>query len=212
MSAELAHGDGGFTDNLGIMPLLARQVRNIIVFVNSSSEYRNSDQLQSYFMPLEIRDGNGDKTMNPVFEKANYLQVLAGFDASTKAGGGAIFCGKNWTVQSNEVYNIRGYKGLNICFVYNYLGKQWLEALPSDIRAWVKPPDPKKLSKQAKDLQHFPYYRTFGENRTNVTKLKPLQVNLLADLAAWSISNQQAVGLIVETFGADVLPVPKVMR
>ena len=39
-SAELAHGDGGFTDNLGIMPLLARQVRNIIVFVNSSSEYR----------------------------------------------------------------------------------------------------------------------------------------------------------------------------
>ena len=45
-----------------------RQVQNIIVFVNSSSDYRNNEQLQSYFMPLEIRDGNGDKTMNPVFE------------------------------------------------------------------------------------------------------------------------------------------------
>ena len=39
------------------------------MFVNSSSEYRDNEQLQSYFMPLQIRDGNGDKTMNPVFEK-----------------------------------------------------------------------------------------------------------------------------------------------
>ena len=123
MSAELGHGDGGFTDNLGLMPLLARQVRNIIVFVNSSSEYRDNEQLQSYFMPLPIRDGNGDKTMNPVFEQDKYLQVLAGFDASTKARGGAIFCERNWTVEKNELYNIRGYTGLNICWVYNYLAR-----------------------------------------------------------------------------------------
>jgi hypothetical protein len=119
VSEELAHGDGGFTDNLGIMPLLARQVRNIIVFVNSMSEYRNNEQLQSYFMPLQIRDGNGDKTMNPVFEKDKYLEVLRGFDAATKARGGAIVCQRNWTVKSNELYNIRGYTGLNVCWVYN---------------------------------------------------------------------------------------------
>ena len=35
-------------------------------------------------MPLEIRDGNGDKTMNPVFDKEKYLRGAAGFDASTK--------------------------------------------------------------------------------------------------------------------------------
>jgi hypothetical protein len=45
-----------------------------------------------------------------------------------------------------------------------------------------------------------------------VIKLKPLQVNLLADLAAWSISNKQAVQEIVKTFGADVLPPPKTTR
>jgi hypothetical protein len=212
VSAELAHGDGGFTDNLGIMPLLARQVRNIIVFVNSMSEYRNNEQLQSYFMPLEIRDGNGDKTMNPVFDKGQYLQVLRGFDASTKARGGAIFCEKNWTVKSNELYNIRGYNGLNICFIYNYLGESWRDGLPNEIKAWLKPSDTKNLSQQAKDLQHFPYYKTFGENRANVIKLKPLQVNLLADLAAWSISNKQAVDAIVQTFGADVLTPPKMTR
>jgi hypothetical protein len=212
VSAELAHGDGGFTDNFGIMPLLARQVRNVIVFVNSMSEYRNNEQLQSYFMPLEIRDGNGDKTMNPVFDREKYLQVLAGFDAATKARGGAIFCEKNWTVKSNELYNIRGYNGLNICWVYNYLGEEWRDSLPAEIKAWLKPADPKKLSDQAKDLQHFPYYKTFGENRTKVIKLNALQVNLLADLAAWSISNKQAVDAIVQTFGAAVVPRPKTTR
>jgi hypothetical protein len=163
-------------------------------------------------MPLEIRDGNGDKTMNPVFDREKYLQVLAGFDAATKARGGAIFCEKNWTVKGNELYNIRGYSGLNICWVYNYLGEEWRDSLPTTIKAWLKPPDPKKLPKQAKDLQHFPYYKTFGENRTKVIKLNALQVNLLADLAAWSISNKQAVDVIVQTFGANVVPAPKTTR
>jgi hypothetical protein len=37
-------------------------------------------------------------------------------------------------------------------------------------------------------------------------------VNLLADLAAWSISIKQAVEEIVKTFGAEVVPPPKVTR
>ena len=43
-------------------------------------------------------------------------------------------------------------------------------------------------------------------------QLKPLQVNLLADLAAWSITNKQAVDAIVQAFGEGVLPVPKTTR
>jgi hypothetical protein len=115
-------------------------------------------------------------------------------------------------VQKNELYNIRGYSGLNICWVYNYLGESWRDGLPNEIKAWLKPPDPENLSEQAKALQRFPYYKTFGENRTNVIKLKPLQVNLLADLAAWSITNKQAVDAILQTFDKDVLPMPKVTR
>jgi hypothetical protein len=212
VSDELAHGDGGFTDNFGIMPLLARQVRNVIVFVNSMSEYRENEQLQSYFMPLEIRDGNGDKTMNPVFDRGKYLEVLRGFDTATTAGGPAVFCGRNWTVARNELYNIRGYSGLNICWVYNYEGRAWFDRLPAPIKSWLSPENPKQLSSQAKALQHFPYYKTFGENRTKVIKLNALQVNLLADLAAWSVRSRQSVEEIVKTFGADVLRMPKTTR
>jgi len=211
-TSELAHGDGGFTDNLGIMPLLVRQVHNIIVFVNSSSLYPRNEQLQSYFMPLRLRDGNGDKSMNPVFEAERYQEVLDGFDKATAAGGGAIFCGRNWRVASSEIYNIRGYSGLNICWVYNYASDDWKRALPDTIKSWVTPPDPKHLSTQARDLSHFPYYATFGENRTKVIQLKPLQVNLLADLAAWSISSTAAVDAILSAFDRDVLPRPATTR
>ncbi|MGH7342966.1 MAG: hypothetical protein ACREKH_20970, partial [Candidatus Rokuibacteriota bacterium] len=115
-------------------------------------------------------------------------------------------------VRNNELYNIRGYTGLNICWVYNYAGEAWRDDLPGEVQAWLRPPDPRKLSRQARDLRHFPYYKTFGENRTAVIRLKPLQVNLLADLAAWSIRNRQAVEEIVKTLGPDVLPMPGTTR
>ncbi len=70
-SGEMAHGDGGFTDNLGLMPLLARQVRHVIVFVNSNKVYTQNDQLQSYFFPLSTQSGSGDKSMNAVFPKGS---------------------------------------------------------------------------------------------------------------------------------------------
>jgi Patatin-like phospholipase len=211
-TAELAHGDGGFTDNLGIMPLLVRQVHNVIVFVNSSSEYTQNEQLQSYFMPLRLRDGNGDKSMNAVFDASKYQEMLDGFDRSTAAAAGALYCGRNWDVRANEIYNIRGYAGFNICFVYNYAGAQWKRSLPEPIKSWVTPPDPKNLGEQAKELTRFPYYRTFGENRTRVIQLTPLQVNLLADLASWSISNAAAVDTILAAFDKGVLPRPAMTR
>lgn len=211
-TSELAHGDGGFVDNLAIMPLLVRQVHNIIVFVNSSSRYTENADVQSYFMPLRLRDGSGDKSGNAVFDPSRYREVLDGFDKATAAGDGAIFCGHDWKVASNELYNIRGYAGLNICWVYNYAGDEWKRALPNTIKAWVTPPDPKHLSPEAKDLAHFPYYATFGENKTKVIQLKPLQVNLLADLADWSISNNAAVDAILSAFDKDVLPRPPSTR
>ena len=39
LTKEMAHGDGGFGDNLGVLPLLARQVHNILVFVNTSTQF-----------------------------------------------------------------------------------------------------------------------------------------------------------------------------
>jgi hypothetical protein len=211
-TAELAHGDGGFVDNLAVMPLLVRQVHNVIIFVNSSSQYTKNADLQSYFMPLRLRDGSGDRSMNAVFDPGKYQEVIDGFGQGDRRRRRRDLLRPQWIVANNELYNIRGYTGLNICWVYNYAGDDWKRALPNTIKSWVTPPDPKHLTKQAKDLSHFPYYATFGENKTKVIQLKPLQVNLLADLAAWSISNKAAVDAILSSFDKDVLPRPETTR
>ncbi len=151
---ELAHGDGGFTDNLGLMPLLARQVRHVIAFVNSNKTYTQNEQLQSYFFPLSTQSGSGDKTMNAVFPKAKYRELLDGLDEVTKAGGPAIFC-QTMTVTRNELYNIAGYDGLRVCWVYNYAANDWREALPDQLKTWLG--DPKNGGR--KDLQRFPVLR-----------------------------------------------------
>jgi len=132
IAGELAHGDGGFTDNLGLMPLLARQVRNVIVFVNSNREYPENDQLESYFVPLSVRNGSGDKS---------------------------------FTTRGSE----------------------------------------------SKALRHFPYYATFEENKPYVIKLNALQVNLLADLSCWTITNDESVRIVTKVFG-NLLPVPSAGR
>ena len=43
---EWAHGDGGHEDNLGIAPLLARQVENILSFTNVYAPFRNAKRLE----------------------------------------------------------------------------------------------------------------------------------------------------------------------
>jgi predicted acylesterase/phospholipase RssA len=200
-AGELAHGDGGFTDNLGLMPLLARQVRHVIAFVNSNKTYTQNEQLQSYFFPLSTQSGSGDKTMNAVFPKAKYRELLDGLDEVTKAGGPAIFC-QTMTVTRNELYNIAGYDGLRVCWVYNHAANHWREALPDQLKTWLG--DPKNGGR--KDLQRFPYYATFEENKPYVIKLNALQVNLLANLAAWSITSEEGKARILDAFGPAVFP------
>ena len=69
LTQELAHGDGGFGDNLGVLPLLARQVHNILVFVNTSThDFEANDDVKALFFPVGPPDGSGDKTHNEAFE------------------------------------------------------------------------------------------------------------------------------------------------
>jgi len=201
-SAELPHGDGGFTDNLGLMPLLARRVKHIIAFVNSNQPFTSNDQLQSYFFPLAVRTGSGDKSMNAVFPKEKYRELLDGLDRVTKDGGPAVFCATT-SVLENELYNIAPYDGLKVCWVYNAPASSWEAQLPDAIRTWLNG-DPKKGG--LKSLRHFPYYATFAENRPYLIKLDALQVNLLANLSAWAITTDAGRSRIREFFGDDVLP------
>jgi hypothetical protein len=198
-----AHGDGGFRDNLGLMPLLARHVHNIIVFVNvNSGDYRNNDDIRSMFFSLAPPSGGGDKRENVVFEQARWTELMDGFD---KAGAtdALVYCGQHWEVKSNERFNVRAYdaQGVNICWVYPAKPGNWRHALQEPSLRDVVDGQCQTAAcrQQFGDFSDFPWYATAFQNAQkfkpdtwHVLQLKTAQVNLLADVMAWSLANPRS--------------------
>lgn len=196
---DLLHGDGGFSDNLGIMPLLARQVHNILVFVNAKEPFEKNEAVESMFWRLDKQeDTGGDRSMNAVFDPSHYWEVRRGLEDAVHGRGAAVYCGRQWNVKGNELYNIAPYENLNICWIYNELIPSWVTTLPKDTQAMVA----------SKDFKNFPWFSTFGENIPYVIRLKPAQVNLLAHLAAWTVTNPTSRQAIEAALG-DALSAPK---
>ena len=181
---QVLHGDGGFTDNLGVMPLLARRVEKILVFVNGKEPFERSKQVESMFWPLDQQeDTGGDRSMNAVFMPDQYWKLKAGLQQGIDEGGAAVYCGRNWEVRRNEFYNVAAYSGLTICWVYNQLAPAWVEQLPQETQDLV----------ESDGFKNFPWFSTFGENIPYVMRLEAEQVNLLASLAAWSVTNTKSL-------------------
>jgi len=196
-SDRLPHADGGAEDNLGVLPLLARQVRNIIVFINTSTHFvENNDDLQSLFVSVGPPGLSGDKRHNVVFRQSLHQTVVDHLVAARERGDAQVFCDSGWDVLPNLRFGVRPYSGLNICFVYN-------AAVPRWEREFTANPDVLQL---AKGIKNFPWFATFEQNKPNVIKLTTTQVNLLSNLTAWIVSNPETVAMIRKSM--PVLPCP----
>jgi patatin-like phospholipase len=178
-SGPVPHGDGGFTDNFGLMPLLARGVKNIIVFANVNGEYDQNDDLASYFESVPDPGPTGNKTLNRVFDENGYDMMTRQFRADRIAHRPLVYCGTGWKVLRNEIYEIKPYTGLNICWVYIHAVDDWT----------VRVQD-KRLRELLADkkFKSFPWYDTFKE-----LKLNTPHVNLLADLTSWVMTDPEVV-------------------
>jgi hypothetical protein len=185
-------------DNLGVMPLLVRRVKNIIVFINTETRYaeHNAD-LQSLFVPVNPPGLSGDKRNNVVFNQGLHDAVVGKLREARDRGDAQVYCDKDWEVLANARFGVRPYTGLNICFVYNAIVPRWK-------KEFVKNPDVLQL---ARSFNNFPWFSTFEQNKPNVIKLKTPQVNLLSNLSAWIIANPQTAALVQSTL--SVLPCPQ---
>jgi hypothetical protein len=202
LSAAMPHGDGGLSDNFGIMPLLARGVKNVLVFFNTNTrEFTANDDLKSLFMPVGTLDGGGDKTHNQVFDKDGYETLRQDYSKATRDGRPLVHCRPGLTVLPNAFYNIAGYDGLNLCIFYNADATSWHDALTNpQVRALFQG----EAAKQSR-LENFPWYDTFEQNTPAVIYLEPLQVNLLANFAGWTVARRETVEQVRKTL-AITLP------
>ncbi len=210
-SEVYAHGDGGFVDYVGIMSLLARQVKNIVAFVNSDRDPKDEMSLLSYFQKV-AQNGGGDRTHNVVFDTALGGRVVDDLNASVRAGGPPVACYSNWEVKPNDYYNIRPYKGLNICWVHNMRARGWMEALRDGVRNELFPEDKRELPKRAEAFVRFPQYHTFVEDKGRLIQLRADQINALANFTSWAVTDLRAICRMREHLkrpdGSPALPMP----
>jgi hypothetical protein len=203
VTEEIGHGDGGFGDNLGIMPLLARGVKNILVFSNTVTKLaENNDDIKSLFFPIGPPDSGGNKTLNRVFwcsdrkedgctpgeADTHYKTLIDGLVARREAGKAQVFCAGPWKVRANDHYGVAPMEGVNVCWFYTSSSTGWESTLPPQLLNMVRGLD---KTKQGAHFENFPWLATFGQNKTHVIQLTTPQVNLLSNLTAWIVSDEE---------------------
>jgi len=191
---NVAHADGGAIDNLGLLALLARQVQDAIVFVNANEHYNQSDDLRAICGVGTSGNFKEHHGLCQVFAPERWHDIQREFEACEERDEPLVFCASGWEVLPNRLFNVQGYRGLNICFVYNYPVESWRQALPGDVRDRV-PRYPNQRDKKTGDqLVRFPWYETLAEQRTNdkppkirLLALQPPATQLLSHLGCWSL-------------------------
>ena len=162
---EYEIGDGGNIENLGVIPLLRRRVKRIIVFVNTKRK----------LTPLQI-----NSSVEALFTKGDVNHVFAEGDLGKLQSAllNRLVEGKSAIHQATHKVVLNTHHGVEagdveVLWVYNQLYKRWCVRLPSGIRDAVG----------HGKLERFPHFRTFFENEPKVIDLEAVQANLLAHMS-----------------------------
>ncbi len=165
---EYEFGDGGNLENLGILPLLSRNVEKIIVFVNTQkADIRKNGGINSLF-----RAG-----VNQVFEESR-LDILHKQLEECLAGREPVVGRGSYVTVQNDHHRIPAGHRVEVLWVYNHRYLSWIDQLPSGTQADLK---------TGRALANFPHYATFFENPPKVIDLDRVQINLLNQMSSASV-------------------------
>ena len=194
-----AFSDGGDSENYGLIALLRRHVRAILVFVNTvwplSLEYDPSTWPADTatitpphrdvdpFLPPLFGALSPRFRRNQVFETADYAPLIKELQAA-KRRGETVITTTTHTVRGNSWWGVEGGWDVRVCWVYNDHVERWVERLQEPVRQVVldaRSPNP------AGPVAHFPHFLTQGQNPGALIRLSPMQVSLLAHLSCWNV-------------------------
>lgn len=196
--------DGGHSDNLGIMPLLARRIRTIIAFVNSEEPIQageNFHKLPDYVEALFRDDCNRapGKTMYhnmQVFPTGQQAEIAKQVRRSVSSGGPAV-ARTLLTTKACRRFNVSPYE-VEVYWVF-------LEATNPDApntkasHNWIKELPLKSVARERLmngSVTDFPTYKTFFHNRDkllwDVIDLRDEQAALLSHYTAWIVAGSES--------------------
>jgi hypothetical protein len=179
--------DGGSLEDTGIGALLARNLPNIIAFVNSATPLKKvgneivvDSQVPLLFglVPspesLQTKESyrqdvpNGDPKFTQFFASGDYPALAQGLWAANNAGGPAMFT-QTLTTVPNPNFGVKKYT-VRVLWVYNTYVRNWYSQLDWEMKLLVDA------------TFRFPNYDTVLQ-----LNLSSTEVNLLAHLSCWNL-------------------------
>lgn len=205
--------DGGLLDNSGVASMLAySDIQSIIAFINSetklSMDSNNVIIVDDGIPPLfgyQPYDANTGYVAyagapspgsplfqnNQVFSSADFQPLLDGLWEASGSGGDqtAPLLSQVLTTVQNDWFGVAPGKTVKMLWVYLGIASDWYNSFTDvAVRAAM---DAEIL------LDGFPHYRTLK------TELNPVQVNLLANLTAWTVAASENAGKFTSLFSAS---------
>ena len=124
-----------------------------------------------------------------VFPSEDFEAVRNGLQAALAAGGVVWYASEHQIYEQNP-FGIAPYPGdgtVKVVWLYNQRIAQWVSQLPSDVAAFLD------STEKTEFMANFPNYDTVQQNsdRLGIKELllyTPSQVNLLADMWSWAVS------------------------
>ncbi len=184
---EYEFGDAGILENLGIMPLLIRKVRRIVVFINTRDPLINEVQINNSMPPLFGQ--TPDFLDNHVFNAAQYKPLVNALRRARNAGK-PVTHRETYPVRQNDHYGVEGGWNVDILWVYNESVPEWESQLQPAVRGTIG----------RGSLGNFPHYKTFFQNPPAIIDLSAKQASLLSHLSCWVTMSQE--GSLRELFSS----------
>ena len=188
--------DGGNLENFGVITMMQRDVKRLVVFINTNSP------IDSTFVPgssnppdpttidydfYTLFDGYTYENLyqNNVFQQEDFATVFNGLNAAFKAGETVMFRHKMTTVK-NDWWGIPANDTFDILWVYNETVANWEKQLDPTIQA--------EIAEGCCGLfPHFPQYALMFEDPPFLVKYTPEMTNLLYELQAWNVYSNKEV-------------------
>lgn len=203
LNLQLARiGDGGYTDQLSIIPLVARGVKKIISFANllpnTSTVFSSGTDMENYFelqqlfgvAPVEaLNQGLAGGNTAQIFNSIDYKNKLMPALKTSVSNGGPCFARVTLDVISNPNNGVLGGYQVDILFLLLYpLSKRFYDSLTDQ-----KIKDNITSSKIGGGLfNNFPIYKTFFQNASlGVIDLTLGQSNLLSTYTDWCLNQPE---------------------
>ncbi len=187
---DFIHGDGGNIDNIGLMPLLARKVDNIIVFINTQenfdSGYSNAD-IPSFAMYQDLQDYfkyNNKRPKNIIFDTKELTKLYNAFESRKKSGEPLVYCQK-YKIKENLFYGITKDESYTpkICWFYNDKASKWVDEIRNNPYLGT---EKNKILKEEKKYEHIPHSFTFLEHWSLIDR-NNRDVNSESNIGSWSV-------------------------